>query len=132
MSRSAFVILACFATTVHAVSDSALDIQTTTQTAQAADLFIADALMPPEESQAEGAKQSKKNVAKKVAVAAASKIVDKIPAFKTVKLLAKGANAYAKVGWELASLTSKGPGPGDYPGFKSAVIDPVVAKIKKK
>lgn len=125
-------IFSCFVSGAYAVSDP-LSEASTTNPSQVADLFIADAPMPAEESAAEGAKQSKKANATKTAASIAIKAVaTKFPAVRTAMTLAKGVDGYAKSGWELAALTSKGPGPGDYPGFKAAVIDPVVAKIKKK
>lgn len=125
-------ILSCFVSGAQAIEDPIYEVSAS-HPSQVEDLFIADAQIPAEESAAEGAKKSKKaSVLKNATSIAVKAVATKIPLVKAALTFTKGVDRYAKSGWLVAALTSKGPGPGPYPGFKAAVIDPVVAKIKKK
>lgn len=54
--------------------------------------------------------------------------------FNPARIIAKGAAAYPKAGWEAGRIISTrrgNPDPGAYPGFYKAVVKPTVSKLRK-
>lgn len=100
--------------------------------AVAEELFLADVDMSREDRDVEGAKKKSaaKEAAKKAAKHAAKAAAKAVPMINSADKFAKAADGAAKLGWALGNIESGGLA-GPYPGFKDAVVAPIVAKAKR-